>query len=137
MKKNITKVRTTKDIIITLVLLLAGAACFAVSSTGMMILGGTIILTGLILFFVMKNGYRIEGEGGIFSKKEHFFPDSRYDVIYSEINAGRMITDFKDEDKAIVVRLDVYTSQSGKKYAELFKYVPYDYVRQIELREVR
>ena len=136
MKKTVRKVRTTKDIIISLVLLLAGAACFAVSSTGMMILGGTIIATGVILFFVLKNGYRIDGEPELFSKKEHFFSDSRYDAIYSEINAGRMITDFKDEDKAIVVRLDVYTSHSGKRYAELYKYIPYDYVRQIELKEV-
>ena len=136
MKKIITKVRTGIDYIVSLVLLLGGAACFAAPSTGMMILGETLILAGIIVFFILKSGYRLEGEDGVFKKKEHFFPDSRYDVIYSEINAGRMLTDFSDEDKAIVVRLDVYIGSTGKTFAELYKYIPYDYVRQIELREV-
>ena len=47
-----------------------------------------------------------------------------------------MITDYSDEDKAIIVRLDVYSNSSGKKFAELYKYIPYDYVRKIELTEV-
>ena len=102
----------------------------------MMILGGVVILTGLVLLFMLKNGYKIEGQKELFKKKEHFFPETRFDAIYSEIEAGRMITDFKDEDKAIVVRLDVYTSQSGKRFAELYKYVPYDYKKQVELKEV-
>ncbi len=102
-----------------------------------MILGGTIAITGLSLMIFLKNGYRLEGESEVFKKKEHFFPDSRYDVIYSEINAGRMITDFKDEDKAIVVRLDIYTSASGKVYGELYKYVPYDYVKKIDLKKLQ
>ena len=136
MEKKIAKVRTTADMIISLVVLLAGAACFAVRSTGMMILGGVVILTGLVLLFMLKNGYKIEGQKELFKKKEHFFPETRFDAIYSEIEAGRMITDFKDEDKAIVVRVDVYTSQSGKRFAELYKYVPYDYKKQVELKEV-
>lgn len=126
------------DIIVVLVLLLGGAACFAAPSTGMMILGGTLILAGIIVFFFLKSGYRLEGEEGVFKKKEHFFPDSRYDVIYSEINAGRMLTDFSDEDKAIVVRLDLYRNKSnGKVFGHLFKYVPYDYVEKVPLIQLQ
>ena len=136
MEKRITKVRTAKDIIITIALLVLGAACFAFRSTGMMILGGMLIFTGIALLVVLTSGYRLEGEEGVLKKKEHYFPDSKYDVIYSEINAGRMITDYSDEDKAIIVRLDVYSNSSGKKFAELYKYIPYDYVRKIELTEV-
>ena len=136
--EKITKVRTTKDIIMSIVLLVLGAACFAFRSTGMMILGGLLILAGIILFFVLRSGCRIEGEEGVFRKEQHFFPDTRYDIIWSEINAGRMLTDFKDEDKAIVVRLDIYRNTSnGKIFGELYKYVPYDYVKQIELTQLQ
>lgn len=138
MEKTITKVRTAKDIIISLALLVLGAVCFVFSSTGMMILGGTLILTGIILFFMLKSGCRIEGEEGVFRKEEHYFPDSRFDVIYSEINAGRMLTDFSDEDKAIIVRLDIYrNSSSGNTFGELYKYIPYDYVKQVELTPLK
>lgn len=134
MEKKITKVRIGIDYIVSLVLLLGGAACFAVSSTGMMILGGTLILAGIIVFFILKSGYRLEGEDGVFRKEEHFFPDTRFDVIYSEISAGRMISSFQDEDKAIVVRLDLYRNKvSGKVFGHLFKYVPYDYVEKVPL----
>ena len=138
MEKKITKVRTAKDIVISIALLVLGAACFIFNSTGMMILGAMIALTGIVLFFLMKSGCRIEGEDGVFKKEEHFFPDARYDVIYSEINAGRMLTDFKDEDKAIIVRLDIYRNTStGKVFGELYKYIPYDYVRQIGLTQLQ
>ena len=138
MEKKITKVRTAKDIVISIALLVLGAACFIFNSTGMMILGAMIALMGIVLFFLMKSGCRIEGEDGVFKKEEHFFPDARYDVIYSEINAGRMLTDFKDEDKAIIVRLDIYRNTStGKVFGELYKYIPYDYVRQIGLTQLQ
>ena len=138
MEKKISKVRTTVDIIVVLVLLLGGAACFAAPSTGMMILGGTLILAGILVFLILKSGYRLEGEDGVFKKEEHFFPDARFDVIYSEISAGRMISSFKDEDKAIVVRLDLYRNKSnGKVFGNLFKYVPYDYVEKVPLIQLQ
>ena len=79
---NIKKTRSAKDIIITLVFLAAGVALLFCSDS-MFILGCTVILFAVILFFAMKSSYVIEGKEGSFKRKTANYPKTKKEDLVS------------------------------------------------------
>lgn len=79
---NIKKTRSAKDIIITFVFLAAGVALLFCSDS-MFILGCTVILFAVILFFAMKSSYVIEGKEGSFKRKTANYPKTKKEDLVS------------------------------------------------------
>lgn len=137
MEKNFIKVQSNKDIIISLTLIILGAALALLPLGGATNVTGIFIaITGIILVFTLKNVYKESISGERYSKKEYFY----------HINLkNELINHIKTNPKAIEAGSDVsnnslsmvifYSKHSGKAYLQLQEYIPYKYEACTEMQE--
>lgn len=130
MEKEFVRVRSVKDIIIFLSLLILGSVLIMLpTGAAVNITGFFLIFAGIILALVLKTAYKDLDTGIKYQKKERFFQQAMNAAISSAIASKPDSVDLGEEDKGNAVRLDVYFSKSaGKAYLQLFEYVPYKYV---------
>lgn len=128
MEKTFNRVRSIKDIVIFVSLIVLGSILIALpTSASINITGFFLIFAGLILALVLKTGYKDEN-GGKYQKKERFFQQAMNAEICSAIASKPNSINLSEEDKGNAVRLDIYSCKSsGKAYIQLFEYVPYRY----------
>ena len=129
MEKEFIRVRSIKDIVIFVSLIVAGSVLVALpTSTAVNITGFFLIFAGLILALVLKSAYRDTSTGEIYRKKEHYFLQAMHQAVLSAIASKPESVDLAEADKGNALKLDVYYSRSsGKAYLQLFEYVPYRY----------
>ncbi len=131
MEKRFIRIRSTKDLIISVSIAIAGAILIALpTSVSINLVGFFMIFAGIIMLLFMKTGYKDVQTGTRYSKKESFYPQSmRADIeTCLESGKGKSILG-SEEGKGNGLRLDVYCCKSsGKAYVQLFEYVPYKYV---------
>ena len=131
MEKNFIRVRSAKDICISLTLSLSGIALVVLpTSTGINILGFFLLLIGILLSFTLKSSYKDEETGIKYSKKERYFEGCRRDELSSAISNRncKCKVALSEENKGNSLRLDIYYSrQAGKAYMQVFEYIPYKY----------
>lgn len=129
MEKEFVRVRSVKDIIIFLSLLILGSVLIMLpTGAAVNITGFFLIFAGIILALVLKTAYKDLDTGIKYQKKERFFQQAMNAAISSAIASKPDSVDLGEEDKGNAVRLDVYFSKSaGKAYLQLFEYVPYKY----------
>ncbi len=129
MEKTFIRVRSIKDIVISVSLIVLGSVLVALpTSASVNITGFFMIFAGIILALVLKTGYKDTETGEMYCKKEHYFQQSMNALIASVIEAKPDAVDLSEAEKGNAVRLDVYFSKStGKAYLQLFEYIPYKY----------
>ncbi len=129
MENRFNRVRSVKDMVISLVILVAGVAFIMVpDSVPVNILGYTLAITGLILFFVMKTAYKDAETGEKLKKTEKYFPASKSEAILKALSTDPQDIDLESEDKGNGLKVDTYYStKTGHVYTQLFEYIPYKY----------
>lgn len=129
MEKTFVRVRSIKDIVIFVSLIIAGCILILLpTGTAVNITGFFLIFAGLILALVLKSGYKDIETGEKFQKVERYFQQAMNAPISAVIATKPESIDLSEEDKGNAVRLDVYYSKSsGMAYLQLFEYVPYKY----------
>ncbi len=132
MEKTFARIRSTKDIIISTTLTIAGFVLVALpTSVSVNLVGFFMIFAGIIMLLFCKTGYKDAETGTRYCKKECFFPQSKRADIESQLGgdtreAAAVCT---EEGTGSGLRLDIYRNKkSGNAYAQLFEYVPYKYV---------
>ena len=74
MKKEFVRVRSAKDITISVSLVVLGSVLIALpTATSINILGFFLIFAGILLALFLKTGYKETGSGERFCKKERYF----------------------------------------------------------------
>lgn len=129
MEKTFIRVRSVKDITLSISLILIGSILVALpTGAAVNITGFFLIFAGLILALVLKSGYMDEETGEKYSKKEHYFQQAMHASLLSAIESDPKSVDLAEEDKGNAVKLDVYFNKSANKaYVQLFEYIPYKY----------
>ena len=129
MEKTFDRVRSAKDITISLSLILLGSTLVALpTGTGINIAGFFMIIAGIILALVMKTAYKDVETGVKYQKKEHYFLQAMNASISYALATDPQSIDLTEADKGNAVKLDIYYSKSsGKAYVQLFEYIPYNY----------
>lgn len=129
MKKEFIRVRSIKDIIIFVSLIITGIVLIALpTGISVNITGFFLIFAGLILSLVLRTGYKDTDTGDLFLKKEFYFQQTMHTDIKAALESGPASIDMSQEDKGNALKLDIYySSKKGKAYAQLFEYVPYKY----------
>ena len=129
MEKTFVKVRSVKDIVIFVSLIVLGSVLVALpTGTGINIAGFFMIFAGLITALILKSGYKEETTGEKYCKKEYYFQQAMNAAICSVLESKPESIDLSEEDKGNAVKLDVYYSKAnGKAYLQLFEYIPYKY----------
>lgn len=127
--KTFIRVRSTKDIAISVSLIILGSVLVALpTGTGINVAGFFLIFAGIALVIFMKTGYKDVETGGKFQKKEIYFQQAMNAAVASAIVSKPETVDLSEADKGSALKLDIYYSKSsGKAYLQLFEYIPYKY----------
>lgn len=129
MEKEFKRVRSAKDITISISLIIAGGALVALpTSVSVNIVGFFLIFAGILLAFILQTGYRDAETGIQYCKKEKFFPQSCRDRLASGISASPEKLDTSSENQGNGLRLDIYyNKKADRSYVRLYEYIPYKY----------
>ena len=129
MEKTFIRVRSAKDIVIFISLIILGSVLVALpTGASVNITGFFLIFAGLILALVLKTGYKDTDTGEMYGKKEHYFQQASNASLSSAVASKPESVDLSEADKGNAVRLDVYYGKkSGKAYLQIFEYIPYRY----------
>ncbi len=129
MEKNFIRVRSTKDITISCGIAITGCILIALpTATSINILGFFMIFAGILLFLILRTGYKDEDTKVNYCKSERFFSQDQRAELIANIASNPDDIALGEEDKGNAVRLDTYYSKvSGKAYLQVFEYVPYKY----------
>lgn len=129
METRFSRIRSAKDIVISVVLLAAGVACILVpSSVPVNITGYTLAIAGIVLFFVMKTAFRDAETGETMKKTEKYFPASKSDSVLKALSTDPDSLDLSEENKGNGLKVDTYYStKTGHVFTQLFEYIPYKY----------
>ena len=129
MEKEFIRVRSIKDIVIFVSLIVVGSVLIALpTGAAVNITGFFLIFAGLILALAMKTGHKDPSTGETFMKKELYFQQTQHAAIMSAIAAKPESVDMREAEKGNSLKLDIYyRKSSGKAYLQLFEYVPYKY----------
>ena len=99
MEKEFSRVRSAKDIVISLILIAAGAVLVALpTGTSVNIVGFFMIFTGLVLLLVLRTSYRLDGTKEFYRKKEFFFPQSKKDSFTAALQKDPSAVDLSEEN---------------------------------------
>ena len=130
MEKTFIRVRSAKDILIFLSLIILGSILIALpTGAGINIAGFFMIFAGIIVALVLRTAYKDTETGVKYSKKEHYFQQSMMAQLNEAIKHNPSSIDLGEEDKGNAVKLDVYYNKSlGKAYLQTLEYVPYTYL---------
>ncbi len=133
--EKFTKIRSAKDWIISVSLIIAGIVCIITpSGVSLNILGAVLIFTSILLFMTMRSAWKETETGIIFSKKERYFAQSKKEPFLKALKEKDFNSiDLKEEDKGNGMRMDVYTDGKQQVYIQLFEYIPYKYEACSEL----
>ena len=129
MEKTFIRVRSVKDIVISTSLIILGSILVALpTGSGVNIAGFFMIFAGLILFFILKSGYKDTETGISYKKKEYYFQQAMNAPISAALASKPESIDLGEANKGNAIKLDIYYSKaSGKAYLQLFEYIPYKY----------
>lgn len=129
MNKTFIRVRSLKDIIITLILIVLGVILIVIpESDGINILGFLLAVCGAATAFVLKSQYKDLESGIKYEKTENFFMQSMKENIISALKRKTSEIDMSQENKGNGLRLDIYYNRKDNRaYLQLFEYIPYKY----------
>lgn len=131
MQDKIKKTRSTKDLIISLAMLLGGVAmCFSIDGT-VVILGIMFIISGIVAFFTLKTSFRIEGDETVYQCKTIHQPALRIDYTEAFLKGETPTFEYVRGDGLM---LYVYhNADNTQGYALLKEFVDYDWKDHGEL----
>ena len=90
MEKRFIRIRSTKDLIISVSIAIAGAILIALpTSVSINLVGFFMIFAGIIMLLFMKTGYKDVQTGTRYSKKESFYPQSMRADIETCLESGK------------------------------------------------
>lgn len=129
MEKTFIRVRSIKDIAISVSLIILGSVLVSLpTGAGVNIAGFFMITAGLILIFILKSGYKDTETGVLYKNKDYYFQQAMNAPISTALASKPECIDLGEAGKGNAVKLEIYYSKtSGKAYLQLFEYIPYKY----------
>lgn len=133
MKRIFKKVHTSKDLIISGVILVAGVSLLFVNKG----LGATIIVCGIFSLLLYKSGYKHEGGNVILQHKMQDLCKSCRQSLIDYLSGKDVNPEVKPGNEGGSVLLEVwYNKQEGIAYAQLSDFSNYTYEKATEVVEL-
>ena len=139
MKPQFYRVRSVKDIVISVTLIIAGIALMSYpSGIGITILGMFLFLIGSLFLYLFKSVYKKKGTKEIYHKRELQFRREILQTIQDAVLSDPNQIDMKKEGLGWTVKLNIYFSREADKgYIQLYEYIPYNYEPCTQMMEYR
>ena len=137
MKKNFIRVRSTKDIVIFSMLIIAGGILALIPGVDSLNLGGySLIVVGAVLALFLKSGYKDADTKELYVRKEFLFPKEMKVAILTALFSNPNSVELSKNGESQALKLELfYSKASGKAYLQLFEYIPYQYEACSEIYE--
>ncbi len=123
------KTRSTRDIIISSVLLAGGVLMVVLPTPASVNIAGLFLAcTGIVLFAVLKTGWKNTETREKFSSKTLYFPREMESKLKEAMEGSfnNITTDTTSQSSAL--KLDIlYNKRTGKAFCQLSEYIPYQY----------
>ena len=134
MEIKLTKVHTTKDLLISAIVLAAGIGLYFVNAG----LGILLAFCGILMLLFFKGGYKREGEDIVLQKKALDVAHSCRDSLKGFLEGKDVEPDVNTSINGGVIRLEVYyNADASLAYAQLFDFSNYTYEPATGLVELR
>lgn len=129
MENQFSRVRSAKDILISVSLIIAGfVLMFLPYGTGMNIGGFFLLLIGALFLMLFKSVYKEQGTNDTYEKKELYFNQESVNAVLKSVLSNPNSIELSTEGQGKTVRLDIYYSKKADKaYLRLYEYIPYMY----------
>ena len=139
MDKEFCRVRSAKDIVISVSLIILGIILFFLPyGIGIKIGGFFLFLLGSLFLWLFKSVYKETGEKTVYHKRELYFRRELLNPILKGVVSDPHSIDISAEGLGWTIKLNVYYSKSADKgYIQLFEYIPYNYEPCTEMLEYR
>ena len=134
MQDKIKKTRSTKDLIISLAILLAGVAMCVSSDSSVVICGIIAIIGGIAAFFSMKTSFKIEGDDTVYQCKTINQPSLRIDQTEAFLKGETPNFEYIHGDGLMLYVY--YNADKTQGYALLKEFVDYDWKEHGELYQL-
>lgn len=123
------KVRTPKDIMISVIIIAIGVIVISVSqNVNVDYVGAFISILGIFYFLIMKKGWKNIETGELCELISFYFPEKNKEFIKTALAEDTEKIDIKDVLSMSTLRLDVYyNKKSDKCFCQLLEFVPYHY----------
>jgi len=124
MEYNFKKVHTGKDLIVSILLMAAGAGLFILNKG----LGITVGVCGLVCLLIFKAGYKLNGKGVVLTKKSEDLCKCCRTSMVDFLNGKNTVPEIKRGNEGGIIRLDVYFNKSERvAYVQAFDFSNYTY----------
>jgi len=124
MEYNFKKVHTRKDLIISILLMVAGAGLFFLNKG----LGITVGVFGLVCLLIFKAGYKLNGKGVVLTKKSQDLCKCCRTSVVEFLNGKNVTPEIKRGNEGGIIRLEVYFNKSERiAYVQAFDFCNYTY----------
>jgi len=130
MTKEFSRARSTRDLVLSVLLIVVGLLCVVFKTpVSVNILGCCIIILGLVLLFMLKT-LRKDSETGLkYYFKTRFYPAKRKDEVLKALSGNAGTIDWSESGGAEEsLRVDIYYNRAANKaYIQCFEFIPYEY----------
>ena len=128
------KVHTTKDLVISAIVLAAGIGLIFVKP----VLGIFIALLGVLMLLLYKDGFKREGEEILLQKKAFDIAHSCRDSLKGFLEGKNVEPEVNTDLSGGVIRMEAYyNAASAVAYVQLFDFSNYTYEPATEVVELR
>ena len=129
MENQFSRVRSAKDIFISVSLIVAGfVLMFLPYGTGLNIGGFFLFILGGLFLFLLKSVYKEAGTNDIYKQVELYFHQESTNAILKSVISNPNTIDMSKEGQGKTVKLNIYySSKADKAYLRLYEYIPYMY----------
>lgn len=129
MEKRFVRVRSIKDVVIFLSLIIIGVFLVLFPDVEAAYLGGwTLILIGVVTGLMMKSAYKDVETGEVFLKRELLYSADMKQKILSAMSHAPQIIEITKSGNGQNLMLRIYYSKKSQKcYLQLFEYVPHQW----------
>lgn len=130
MEKKFSRVRSTRDTVLSAVLIIAGIACVATPTPiSINILGCFITLFGLVLMFMLKSERKDTDTGLRYHEITKYFSSDKKADILKALETDPASFNWSETDSAEGIKLDIYYNKSrGTVFVQCAQYIPYEYI---------
>lgn len=134
MEINFKSVHTTKDLIISAIILAAGIGLFFVNAA----LGVVIGICGLLMLLFWKTGHKRTGEDIVLQKKACDIAHHCRDSVKGFLDGKDVEPEIDTNGNGGIVRLEIYyNAAEAVAYARLFDFSNYSYEPATDIVELR
>lgn len=134
METKFKKVHTAKDLVMSILLIVAGIGLYFVNQG----LGVVIGACGLLLLLFYKTGYKKVGDDTLLTKKALDVASSCRNSLLDYLNGKDVEPEVHQSGTGGVVRLEAYYNADAEvAYAQLFNFSNYSYEAATDIVELR